>query len=369
MRPMIPWLALTLGLAACQTDRPTAASTADLTSGNDGAVRVYTQNLYIGTDVDKVIAAPPAQLPAALFQALGTFVATDYPSRAGRIADEIGRQNPDLIGLQEVTHLTVQGLGIVGFPDIDVDFIPILSAQLAARGLQYDVVAVSPNTDITIPLPLPDGSFGVIALKDHDAILVRHGIARSNVVTKNYQVKFSTSLGPIPLDILRGYAAADVTVRGKSYRFVTTHTEPRGTGLPIQAAQTTELISDLAGSILPLIVVGDFNSAPSAPETAAPYNQMLAAGFLDTWSRRNTEPGDGPTCCQIEDLTNPVSQHTQRIDFVFVKNPSAPAGPLGGPVQIKLFGDGAEEKTINGLWPSDHAGVFETLRVAAERVD
>ena len=100
------------------------------------------------------------------------------------------------------------------------------------------MVAVSPNTDITIPLPLPDGSFGVIALKDFDAILVRHGIASSNVVTKNFQAKFSTSLGPIPLDILRGYAAADVTVRGKSYRFVTTHTEPRGTGLPIQAAQT-----------------------------------------------------------------------------------------------------------------------------------
>jgi hypothetical protein len=38
-------------------------------------------------------------------------------------------------------------------------------------------------------------------------------------------------------------------------------------------------------------------------------------------------------------------------------------------VQIKLFGDGAEEKTSNGLWPSDHAGVFEALRVAAERVD
>ena len=35
MRPMMPWLALTLGLAACQTDRPTAASrAADLTSGN-----------------------------------------------------------------------------------------------------------------------------------------------------------------------------------------------------------------------------------------------------------------------------------------------------------------------------------------------
>ena len=216
MRPMMPWLALTLGLAACQTDRPTAASrAADLTSGNEGAVRVYTQNLYVGADVDKVIAAPPAQLPAALFQALATFVATDYPSRAGRMADEIGRQKPDLIGLQEVTHLTVQGLGIVGFPDIDVDFIPILRAQLAARGLHYDVVAVSPNTDITIPLPLPDGSFGVIALKDFDAILVRHGIASGNVVTKNYQAKFSTSLGPIPLDILRGYAAADVTVRGQ----------------------------------------------------------------------------------------------------------------------------------------------------------
>ncbi|HSE66303.1 MAG TPA: endonuclease/exonuclease/phosphatase family protein [Gemmatimonadales bacterium] len=369
MRPIMPWLALALGAAACQTDRPTTPSTAALTSRREGTVRVYTQNLYIGTDVDKVIAAPPAQLPAALLQALATFVATDYPSRAGRIADEIAVQKPDLIGLQEVTHLTVTGLGIVGFPDVDVDFIPILSAQLVARGLQYDVVAVSPNTDITIPLPLPNGSFGLIALKDHDAILVRHGIQSSNVVTKNFQAKVSTSLGPIPLEILRGYAAADVTVRGRSYRFVTTHPEPRGTGLPIQAAQAAELISDLASTTVPLIVVGDFNSAPSAPEAEAPYNQMLAAGYLDTWTRRNTEPGDGPTCCQIEDLTNPVSAHTQRIDLIFVKNPSAPAGPLGGPVQIKLFGDQAEEKTSNGLWPSDHAGLFESLRLASERID
>jgi hypothetical protein len=64
-------------------------------------VRVYTQNLYIGADVDKVIAAPPAQLPAALLQALATFVATDFPSRAGRIADEIGVQKPDLIGCRK----------------------------------------------------------------------------------------------------------------------------------------------------------------------------------------------------------------------------------------------------------------------------
>jgi endonuclease/exonuclease/phosphatase family metal-dependent hydrolase len=369
MRPIAPWLALALGLAACQSDSTSSSTTADLTATREGAVRVYTQNLYIGADVDKVIVAPPAQLPAALLQALATFVATDFPSRAGRIADEIGAQNPDLIGLQEVTHLTVQGLSLVGFPDIDVDFIPILSAQLAARGLQYDVVAVSPNTDITIPLPLPDGSFGVIALKDYDAILVRHGITTGSVVTKNYQAKFSTSLGPIPLDILRGYAAADVTVRGREYRFVTTHTEPRGTGLPIQAAQTTELVSDLAGTTLPLIVVGDFNSKPSAPEAEAPYNQMLQAGYLDTWTRRNTEPGDGPTCCQLEDLSNTVSVHNQRIDFVFVRNPEFPGGPLGGPVPVKVFGDQAEEKTSGGLWPSDHAGLFAALRLAAERVD
>jgi hypothetical protein len=106
MRPITPWLALALGLGACQTDRPTASSMADFTSGKEGAVRVYTQNLYVGADVDKVIAAPPAQLPAALLQALATFVATDFPSRAGRIADQIGVQKPDLIGLQEADRRT-----------------------------------------------------------------------------------------------------------------------------------------------------------------------------------------------------------------------------------------------------------------------
>ena len=63
MRPIAPWLALAVGLAACQSDSTSSSTTADLTATREGAVRVYTQNLYVGADVDRVIAAPPAQLP------------------------------------------------------------------------------------------------------------------------------------------------------------------------------------------------------------------------------------------------------------------------------------------------------------------
>ena len=210
-------------------------------------------------------------------------------------------QKPDLIGLQEVSHLTVQGLGIVGFPDIDVDFIPILGAQLAARGLQYDVVAVSPNTDITIPLPLPDGTFGVIALKDFDAILVRHGIATGNVVTKNLPGQVLHLAGPDPARHPAGLRRGRRDGAGPRATASSRPTPSRAApGSRSRRRKPSELISDLAGTTLPLIVVGDFNSKPSAPEAEAPYNQMLAAGYLDTWTRRNTEPGEGPTCCQID---------------------------------------------------------------------
>jgi endonuclease/exonuclease/phosphatase family metal-dependent hydrolase len=362
MRTRSGWILIGLALTACGTDRPAGLDSGDIVSDvQSGALRVYTQNLYVGADVDKVIAAPAAQLPAALLNALAVFASTDFPTRAGRMADAIGRQDPDVIGLEEVTHLTVQGLGVVGFPDVDADFLAILGQQLAARGLAYDVVAVSPNTNITIPVPLPDGSFATIALKDADAILVRHEVGFDNIITKNYQAKFSTSLGPLPIDILRGYAAADILVRGRSYRFVVTHPEPRGTGLPIQAAQTQELIQDLAGTRLPLVVVGDFNSSPTSPEPETPYHQMRAAGFVDLWTRTAPGRGEGFTCCQIEDLTNPVSVHRERIDFVFVGGPERGGVRVAETPAIRLFGDDQDEKTRTGLWPSDHAGLFATM--------
>ena len=66
-------------------------------------------------------------------------------------------------------------------------------------------------------------------------------------------------------------------------------------------------------------------------------------------------PGPGYTCCQAEDLTNPVSQLYERIDIVFTRNIALAAG------RSILIGDSPAERTPSGLWPSDHAGVVTRL--------
>ena len=82
-------------------------------------IRVYQQNVYVGTDVDAVIAAgatssDPAVLFGALLGALNTFDGTDWNARAGRMADEIRRQGPDVISLNEISTVSRRGLGGYG---------------------------------------------------------------------------------------------------------------------------------------------------------------------------------------------------------------------------------------------------------------
>ena len=85
-------------------------------------IRIYQQNVYVGTDVDAVIAAgatssDPAVLFGALLGALHTFDATDWPARANRMADEIRRQGPDVISLNEMSTIARRGLGDYGVAD------------------------------------------------------------------------------------------------------------------------------------------------------------------------------------------------------------------------------------------------------------
>ena len=74
---------------------------------------------------------------------------TNFPARAEAIADEIQAEEPDLIGLQEVTKWTTGGLN----PPPGYDFLAILQSELASRGLDYSVAAVANNANIG-PAPL-----------------------------------------------------------------------------------------------------------------------------------------------------------------------------------------------------------------------
>jgi endonuclease/exonuclease/phosphatase family metal-dependent hydrolase len=136
-------------------------------------------------------------------------------------------------------------------------------------------------------------------------------------------------------------------------------TPPAAEPSPEQAApsQTSTAPADTA---LPVVLLGDLNSAGGSGgipgESATPtYQNMLAAGFRDAWTLTHALDA-GLTCCQREDLSNPLPSLTERIDVVLTK------GALTA-VTAQRVGVTARARTPSGLWPSDHAGLSAAVRI------
>ena len=80
---------------------------------------------------------------------------------------------------------------------------------------------------------------------------------------------------------------------------------------------------------------------------------------MDLWALRQGPFDDGFTCCQDEYLRNGESMLHERVDLVLTRLPSG--GELM-PIQSEVTGDRDNEKSVSGLWPSDHAGIVATLK-------
>ena len=156
---------------------------------------------------------------------------------------------------------------------------------------------------------------------------------------------------------LRGWNAVDIQVGGHSFRFFNTHLEVQGAA-PIQALQAAELLAAMNASTLPVVLVGDINSAADGSQTPT-YNTLLAAGFRDVWNR----PGDpGYTCCHAKDLGNTSPSLDQRIDVVMTRG----FGAAGAPTlqaSARIVGDQVGDRVRAGIWPSDHAGVVAQMQL------
>ena len=128
-----------------------------------------------------------------------------------------------------------------------------------------------------------------------------------------------------------------------------------------------------------MIIVGDINSSPEdgefplpPPYTGSgqpPYVQFTQginiAGepaftpFTDTWLLSRPK-GPGYTCCELPDLSNAVSMHDERIDVVFSGAPPHKA-------KVRVLNARTKDKTLSGLWPSDHATVVANLRFKEDK--
>ncbi len=123
-------------------------------------------------------------------------------------------------------------------------------------------------------------------------------------------------------------------MRGKSFRFVTTHLE---TFSPIvQVTQANELLSPTGpvNTVLPVLLVGDFNSSATKEglDQTPTYGNLIAAGLVDAW----TLAGLGqPRTTSIGRSRKEVGQGAQT--YTNEANPH-PGIPLAGALGHDAFG-------------------------------
>lgn len=369
-------LLLTAAVGCSDASQPTDPFAPDLARvANPEAFTVYTHNVYLGGDTGPIFAIDFSNLPAlvaATNVAWAEILASDIPERVTAVVDELDAHRPHLVGLQEVFQFVEIEFGS-GTPTV-VTFIDILAsieAEILARALPYEVVAVQENTSTGTAFGLPLSATRILQFTDRVVALRRTDVSVTASEQGNYAA--TTMLGPLTLK--RGWIRLTTDRNGVPYHFVTTHLEIQALA-PLQAAQADELINQVvAGLDGVTIVAGDLNSDPENPGTPSwtpTYGDMIAAGFTDAWEQAGQSSKDsGFTCCQDSNLRNGPSLLDRRIDFVLVRRSDNPSnsGMIAGSMTVEIVGDEQEDRTpTNGLWPADHAGLVAALRLPAGQV-
>jgi endonuclease/exonuclease/phosphatase family metal-dependent hydrolase len=198
-----------------------------------------------------------------------------------------------------------------------------------------------------------------------DVILVRNTprVEVANATGGHFENLLTVQVaGAVNVNVTRGWTALDATILTdegtvkRTFRFVNTHLEAFDdeTQTPsIRQQQAEELVAPggPATSPDPVILLGDLNSdddTVSADDQKA-YRALLAAGFTE----RST---DDPLSCCVSDLfTSPPSEFDHQVDHVMTDESPARVGL----VNSKVTG----LAQVDGIYPSDHAGVFSKLRL------
>ena len=319
------------------------------------AVTVMTRNMDSGTDLGFIFAA--TTFPSFVSAVAATYAeinASNIPQRAGRLADEIAAEQPDLIGLQEVTLWRTGPLNNPVATTVLYDQLQLLLADLAKRNLHYSLVAVQNLLDAQTP----DFADGInVRITDRNAVLARSDLPPGhldilNVRAQRYAAVLNITnaiLGTIPNP--RGFIAAEVIVRGTRFKFVTTHLEslsPDPATTTIQLAQANELITAFSSANEPVILAGDFNAnADPGPDHTAVTANLQAAGFRDAWRTAHPAKFGSTWPLFLEDqFAGTAVVPFERIDLIF-----------GRAVQVL----DAEQTGLTPLYGSDHVGVVATL--------
>jgi endonuclease/exonuclease/phosphatase family metal-dependent hydrolase len=251
---------------------------------------------------DTIAAAPVAVLTLNLWHDKG-----DWPKRRAMIVDEIRRLNPNLIALQEV----LQRPGLRN------------QAEDLAQATGYKVRFVSVDADDA------ERRYG-------NAILYKIPGSAQDM----------RKLEPLNDYRTAAHAQATFDAMHNGVDFYATHLHNEREGGTIRRRQIASLLdfiddSQRTGNV---IVAGDFNSDADSPELRA-----LASRYRDAYAQAHPDSAADPA---RSTTLNPAYLPAQRIDHVFYD-----------PKRFELI----EARIVlnqprDGVWASDHFGLFVRLR-------
>jgi hypothetical protein len=301
---------------------------------------IVTYDVSPGSRLDPLLAAPsPQALPAATSAVWAEAQASDIPGRAWSVARQIARNGPDAVALQEAAIWTINGVP-------RYDFLALLRRDLWRRGTPYVPVV---RSAVSV-FQLPDATGEQIGLTDQTVILVNAGIwgrdfhlghRAAGVFAARRTATIGGASGTT-LSVEGTWASVNLINDPNPYHsvhLVTADLDPVDPN--VNAAQGAELIAGPLRTSMPVILAGDFGFLNQAS-----YQEITQDNYSDTWLRyRAFDPGLTGT---EPSLSDPVRSFQARTDFVFIK---------------VLLGTGPSDRTLTGLWPSDHAGVAVSLNL------
>lgn len=335
-------------LKDCDCEGDNFSSNDDQDDHIRNSISCMTWNLFIGADLSPLFSATVLEeIPRRVTEVYRQFLATNFPERVKKIAQQISLLKPDLIGLQEAALWQLRQLMVPDMPYVTFDYVKLLLDELQKNGLLYEVAAL--NKNIAFQLRSSQGNF--VRLLDRDMILIRKesGLKVLKKQEANFKTNLVTKLGGQSFEKLRGWSSIDVSFNEQIFRVITTRLEAFS---PVNLRQGNELLDGPANTTLPTIVLGTFNVNNEIAKPPTTYGNFLHAGFQDAWTEAGH--GQGLTCCQDPDLLNAFSTLSRRIDCILYKNGWKP-------IESKIIGVEQQDRTQTALWTSDHAGIIAYL--------
>jgi endonuclease/exonuclease/phosphatase family metal-dependent hydrolase len=377
-------------------------------------ITVMSRNLYLGADVGVALELIP-DFPAAAQFMWDQVKKTDFSTRVVKLAEEAAQEKPDLIGIQEATiwyckkNLWSKKVEVFNFLNQYIEATKSTGVGYSLASFNgtdafnpgYSIAAIPYLTKVEDPTTFEaifGSSSAACGFTIGDAILVRDDVADDVIQVGNSEYEATYSIVPTLMTIYRGYTWVDFKRQDSTVRVISTHLESiwDENKVPNSALQAEQLVADLAGSKMPLIVMGDFNAdyrdprpvseanpgqqpvvSESCPKPGAAdcnaYATMLSAGFENsspdakdpryfTWGASALL--NGPEKSRVKSATEFGNQYgfTDRLDYIFTKNVYAT-------VSTKIIGnvypdgssiwDCGDEK----CFASDHAGVVATIEL------